>query len=159
MHRATTNLVFGILALLLACGCTKVPDVTYPELTTTAPEDMQIFPDHKQYLIMVLATTNTVGVLAPASYLTDSRGRRYRLEFDTVKVSKTQPIYNWYHIRAYSLSPSATQLSFGSSGSYSMSLSYTNAGSAEHLAINRRFVIRWHYMNPIVWIQWLLHGD
>ena len=162
MHRPLTTLGLGV-ALLLASGCARISEITYPGLDTNVPQDMYMDAGGKRFLWICLNTTNVVGVVPPASFLTDSHGRRYRLEFDTLAIHKNQLrdglfVQSQYHIISYSLEPSPRQLDFDS-GSYSISLSYTNAGSTENLVIDRRFVIRWHFMNPIVWIQWLIHGD
>ena len=162
MRRPLTTFGLGV-ALLFATGCARIPEVTYPGLATW-PQDMYIWADQKQVLKICLNTTNAVGLLPPASFLTDSHGRRYRLEFDTRAIHDNQLkggrlVQSQYNIRAYSLDPSSKQLNF-ESGSYSISLSYTNAGNLKPIVINRQFIINRRLVFTPLWLlRWAMHGD
>jgi hypothetical protein len=156
-------LLMGV-ALLLASGCARIAEITYPGLNTNVPQDMYMDAGDKRFLWICLNTTNVAAVLPPASFLTDNRGRRYRLEFETRVIHTNQfkggqLVQGEYNVRAYSLDPSPKQLGFDS-GSYSISLSYTNVGNPEPLVINRQFVIHRRLVSKALWlIEWAIHGD
>jgi hypothetical protein len=163
MHRPLAILGLGV-ALLLTTGCGRIAEISYPGLNTNVPQDMYMDASEKRFLWICLNTTNLVGVQPRASFLTDSRGRRYRLEFDTRAIHDNQLkggrlVQSQYNIRAYSLDPSPKQLDFDS-GFYSISLSYTNDGSPKGLVINRQFVINRRLIFTPWWLfKWAIHGD